>query len=137
RQATRHSTCATIACVRTGRLLPEVAAAADLAWELVVVRVGALDRAAVDATGSWRRRCPTSRRGGKPMGERLDFGEVAGLRVDVISETGWFDDARFKQDMADYGGSEQTQYRVAWDRDNAGGYAALLTITLVDGDVKK
>ena len=47
----------------------------------------------------------------------------------MISETGWFDDARFKQDMADYGGSEQTQYRIAWDAENAGGYAALLTIT--------
>ena len=66
------------------------------------------------------------------MNDRLDIGEVAGLRVDVISETGWFDDARFKQDMADYGGSDQTQYRIAWDRENAGGYAALLTITLLD-----
>ena len=33
----------------------------------------------------------------------------------MISETGWFDDARFKQNMADRGGSEQTQYRIAWD----------------------
>jgi len=71
------------------------------------------------------------------MSDRLNVGEVAGLRVDVISETGWFDDARFKQDMADGGGSEQTQYRIAWDRENAGGYAALLTITLLDGDEKK
>ena len=47
------------------------------------------------------------------MSEKLDFGGVARLRVDVISETGWFDDARFKQNMADYGGSEQTQYRIA------------------------
>lgn len=60
---------------------------------------------------------PDGLEGGKPMNERLDFGEVAGLRVDVISETGWFDDARFKQDMADYGGSEQTQYRIACDRE--------------------
>ena len=35
------------------------------------------------------------------MDERLDFGEVAGLRIDVISETGWFDDAIFKKNMAD------------------------------------
>ena len=48
------------------------------------------------------------------------------LRVDVISETGWFDDARFKQNMADYGGSEQTQCRIPWDHENAGGYSALL-----------
>jgi 7,8-dihydropterin-6-yl-methyl-4-(beta-D-ribofuranosyl)aminobenzene 5'-phosphate synthase len=71
------------------------------------------------------------------MSEGLDFGEVAGFRVDVISETGWFDDARFKQNMADYGGSEQTQYRIAWDGENAGGYAALLTITTLDGEDRK
>ncbi|MBK8211985.1 MAG: MBL fold metallo-hydrolase [Rhodospirillales bacterium] len=71
------------------------------------------------------------------MSDRLDIGAVKSLKVDVISETGWFDDARFKQDMADYGGSEQTQYRIAWHRENAGGYAALLTITLLDGDEKK
>jgi 7,8-dihydropterin-6-yl-methyl-4-(beta-D-ribofuranosyl)aminobenzene 5'-phosphate synthase len=71
------------------------------------------------------------------MSGRLDFGEVASLRVDVVSETGWFDDARFKQNMADYGGSEQTQYRIAWDRENAGGYSALLTITTLDGADRK
>jgi hypothetical protein len=75
--------------------------------------------------------------GRKPVSDRLDIGEVAALRVDVISETGWFDDVRFKQDMADYGGSDQTQYAIAWDRENAGGYAALLTITQLDGDEKK
>ncbi len=68
------------------------------------------------------------------MEEKIDIGTVASLKIDVLSETGWFDDARFKQDMADYGGSEQTQYRVAWNADNAGGYAALLTLTLDDGD---
>ena len=71
------------------------------------------------------------------MGEKLDIGAAAGLKIDVLTETGWFDDARFKQDMADYGGSEQTQYRIAWDLENAGGYAALLTITLLDGEQKR
>ena len=71
------------------------------------------------------------------MGEKLDIGAVAGLKIDVLTETGWFDDARFKQDMADYGGSEQTQYRIAWDPENAGGYAALLTVTLLDGEQKR
>jgi hypothetical protein len=27
------------------------------------------------------------------MDDKLDFGEVVGLRIDVVSETGWFDDA--------------------------------------------
>jgi 7,8-dihydropterin-6-yl-methyl-4-(beta-D-ribofuranosyl)aminobenzene 5'-phosphate synthase len=67
----------------------------------------------------------------------LDIGSVRSLKIDVLTETGWFDDARFKQNMADYGGSEQTQYHIAWDADNAGGYAALLTITLRDGDQRR
>jgi 7,8-dihydropterin-6-yl-methyl-4-(beta-D-ribofuranosyl)aminobenzene 5'-phosphate synthase len=71
------------------------------------------------------------------MGERLDIGTVRSLKIDVLTETGWFDDRRFKQDMAAHGGSEQTQYRIAWDPDNAGGYAALLTVTLLDGDQRR
>lgn len=71
------------------------------------------------------------------MREPVDIGAVASLTIDVLTETGWFDDARFKQDMADYGGPEQSQYRVAWSADNAGGYAALLTLTLLDGDRRR
>jgi 7,8-dihydropterin-6-yl-methyl-4-(beta-D-ribofuranosyl)aminobenzene 5'-phosphate synthase len=71
------------------------------------------------------------------MDDKLDFGEVAGLRIDVISETGWFDDAIFKKNMADYGGTEETQYRIAWDRENAGGYSALLTVTSLEGEERK
>ena len=71
------------------------------------------------------------------MNNRLDFGAVESLRVDVISETGWFDDATFKADMVAYGGSEQSQYRVAWTPENAGGYSALLTITGLDGAVRR
>ncbi len=71
------------------------------------------------------------------MAEKLDIGAVRSLKIDVLTETGWFDDARFKHDMAAYGGSEQTQYRIVWDPENAGGYAALLTITLLDGEVRR
>ena len=65
------------------------------------------------------------------MSDRIDIGAVRDLKIDVLTETGWFDDARFKEDMAAGGGSEQTQYRIAWDAENAGGYAALLTLTLL------
>ena len=68
---------------------------------------------------------------------KLDIGTVKSLKIDVLTETGWFDNARFKQNMADYGGAAQTQYRVAWDPENAGGYAALLTLTSLDGDERK
>ena len=44
----------------------------------------------------------------KPVGDRLDIGTVESVRIEVLSETGWFDDTRFKQDMADYGGPGQS-----------------------------
>ena len=31
------------------------------------------------------------------MSDKLDIGAVASLKIDVLTETGWFDDARFKQ----------------------------------------
>jgi 7,8-dihydropterin-6-yl-methyl-4-(beta-D-ribofuranosyl)aminobenzene 5'-phosphate synthase len=71
------------------------------------------------------------------MTDKLNIGAVKSLKIDVLSETGWFDDARFKQNMADHGGPSQSQYSVAWDAENAGGYAALLTVTLLDGDERK
>jgi 7,8-dihydropterin-6-yl-methyl-4-(beta-D-ribofuranosyl)aminobenzene 5'-phosphate synthase len=67
------------------------------------------------------------------MGGTLDIGTVRSLKIDVLTETGWFDDSCFRQDMAKYGGSGQSQYHIAWDAANAGGYAALLTITALDG----
>ena len=33
------------------------------------------------------------------MSDRLDIGAVASLKIDAPTETGWFDDARFKRDM--------------------------------------
>ena len=71
------------------------------------------------------------------MSSKLNIGAVRSLKIDVLTETGWFDDARFKQNMAGCGGAVQSQYRVAWDPENAGGYAALLTFTLLDGDERK
>src|SRR5512134_2028948 len=71
------------------------------------------------------------------MNDKLEIGAVKSLKIDVLTETGWFDDARFKQDMAAGGGTEQTQYKIAWDAENAGGYAALLTVTLLDGEQRK
>lgn len=71
------------------------------------------------------------------MPETQDIGTVESLRIDVLSETGWFDDARFKADMAAGGGSEQSQYRIAWDAENAGGYAALLTLALTGGEIRR
>ncbi len=67
----------------------------------------------------------------------LEFGQVEGLRIDVLTETGWFDDATFKGDMLAHGGPDQSQYAIPWSRDNAGGYAALITVSMLGGDQKK
>lgn len=71
------------------------------------------------------------------MGEKQDIGAVQSLKIDVLTETGWFDDTSFKQQMMDHGGPDQSQYRIPWDPDNAGGYAALLTLTTLDGEERK
>jgi len=67
----------------------------------------------------------------------LAFGEVESLQIDVLSETGWFDDAEFKQTMAAHGGSGASQYCIPWRAENAGGYAALITATLPGGEQKR
>ncbi len=67
----------------------------------------------------------------------LEFGEIEGLKIDVLTETGWFDDATFKGTMVAYGGPDQNQYAIPWSMDNAGGYAALITVSLTGGDEKR
>lgn len=67
----------------------------------------------------------------------LEFGEVESLRIDVLSETGWFDDVEFKQTMAAHGGSGESQYRIPWRAENAGGYSALITAELPGGERKR
>jgi hypothetical protein len=43
----------------------------------------------------------------------LEFGQVAGLKIDVLTETGWFDDGAFKGQMMAYGGTEQSHFSCA------------------------
>jgi 7,8-dihydropterin-6-yl-methyl-4-(beta-D-ribofuranosyl)aminobenzene 5'-phosphate synthase len=71
------------------------------------------------------------------MNDRMDIGAVRDLKIDVLTETGWFDDARFK-------GGHGRRWRQRADAiqdclgcGNAGGYAALLTVTLPGGDQRK
>lgn len=71
------------------------------------------------------------------MRGNLEFGTVEHLKIDVLSETGWFDDAEFKATMAAHGGSDQSQYCIPWRADNAAGYAALITAVLPGGEEKR
>ncbi len=68
---------------------------------------------------------------------KVNFGEVKAVKVDVLSETSWFNNDILKKNMMDYGGAMTNQYTVPWDWDNAGGYAALITVTTMDGKEKK
>ncbi len=70
-------------------------------------------------------------------GKKLDIGEIKSVKVDVLTETSWFDNDQFKKDITDYGGAMTNQYTIPWDWDNAGGYSALLTITELDGKERK
>ncbi|MBT6341305.1 MAG: twin-arginine translocation signal domain-containing protein [Desulfobacula sp.] len=54
--------------------------------------------------------------------KKIDFGEVKSVKVDVLSETSWFDNANLKKHIVDYGGAMTNQYTIPWDWDNAGGY---------------
>ncbi len=71
------------------------------------------------------------------MQRDLDFGEVEGLKIDVLTETGWFDDAEFKGTMMAHGGTGESQYRIPWEWENAGGFAALITVTMTGGEERK
>jgi 7,8-dihydropterin-6-yl-methyl-4-(beta-D-ribofuranosyl)aminobenzene 5'-phosphate synthase len=59
------------------------------------------------------------------------------VRVDVLSETSWFDNDNLKKHIVDYGGAMTNQYDIPWDWDNAGGYMALLTVTTLEGKERK
>lgn len=69
--------------------------------------------------------------------KKVDLGEVKSVKIDVLTETSWFDNNNLKKHMVDYGGAMTNQYDIPWDWDNAGGYAALLTVTTLEGKERK
>jgi 7,8-dihydropterin-6-yl-methyl-4-(beta-D-ribofuranosyl)aminobenzene 5'-phosphate synthase len=68
---------------------------------------------------------------------KVDIGEIKGLKVDVLTETSWFNNDILKKNIMDNGGAMTSQYEIPWDADNAGGYAALITVTQLDGTERK
>jgi len=68
---------------------------------------------------------------------RIDIGEVKSVKVDVLTETSWFDNATLKKNIVDHGGAATNQYTIPWEWDNAGGYSALITVTTLEGQEKK
>jgi 7,8-dihydropterin-6-yl-methyl-4-(beta-D-ribofuranosyl)aminobenzene 5'-phosphate synthase len=68
--------------------------------------------------------------------KKVNIGQIKGLKVEVLSETSWFDNAVFKKNIMDYGGAMTNQYTIPWDWDNAGGYMTKITVYPLEGDPK-
>jgi 7,8-dihydropterin-6-yl-methyl-4-(beta-D-ribofuranosyl)aminobenzene 5'-phosphate synthase len=66
--------------------------------------------------------------------KKIDIGEIKDLRIDVLTETSWFNNDIFKKNIMDYGGAMTNQYTIPWDWENAGGYSALITVTTLEGN---
>jgi 7,8-dihydropterin-6-yl-methyl-4-(beta-D-ribofuranosyl)aminobenzene 5'-phosphate synthase len=92
---------------------------------------------AMTATGVAAAASPMFMIGRAEAADKIDIGEVRSVKVDVISETSWFDNDKFKANMTEGGGASTSQYSIAWDPENAGGYSALITVTTLEGEEKK
>ena len=71
--------------------------------------------------------------GNAEAANKVDIGEVKNVKIDVLSETSWFNNDNLKKSIVDYGGASTNQYTIPWDAENAGGYSALITVTTLDG----
>jgi 7,8-dihydropterin-6-yl-methyl-4-(beta-D-ribofuranosyl)aminobenzene 5'-phosphate synthase len=69
--------------------------------------------------------------------KKLDIGEIKNLKIDVLTETSWFNNDQFKKDIMDYGGGMTNQYIIPWKWDNAGGYSVLITVTTLEDQQRK
>lgn len=69
--------------------------------------------------------------------KKVEFGEVKSVKVDVLTETSWFDNTTLKNELIAGGGAAVSQYKTPWSWENAGGYSALITVTTLDGNERK
>ncbi|VBB08374.1 metallo-beta-lactamase [Lucifera butyrica] len=77
---------------------------------------------------------------------KIDIGRIKGLKVKVISETGWFNNKVLLSDIEKAGGMSISQYEIPWTDtgvkegykgNNAGGFSTLIEVELLDGSKKK
>lgn len=75
-----------------------------------------------------------------------DIGEIKGLKLKVISETSWYDNKIFLNDVKLAGGLLVNQYTIPWTTEmvksgykgsNLGGFSTLIEVELLDGKKKK
>ncbi len=63
----------------------------------------------------------------------LDMGEVLGVSITCVSETGWFDSGILWDDVQRAGGPQTNQYDIAYTESNLAGFCALLDVEALDG----
>jgi len=77
---------------------------------------------------------------------QVDIGEIKGLKIKVVSETSWYDNNVWLNDVKKVGGLLVNQYEIPWTVEgvksgyqgsNLGGFATYIEATLMDGKVVK
>jgi 7,8-dihydropterin-6-yl-methyl-4-(beta-D-ribofuranosyl)aminobenzene 5'-phosphate synthase len=77
---------------------------------------------------------------------QVDIGEIKSLKIKVVSETSWYDNNVFLNDVKGAGGLLVNQYTIPWTREgvkagyqgsNLGGFSTYIEATLMDGKVMK
>lgn len=78
--------------------------------------------------------------------DQTDIGEIKALRLKVISETSWYDNNVFLNDIKKAGGLLVNQYTIPWSTEgvkagykgsNLGGFATYIEADLMDGSTKR
>jgi len=78
--------------------------------------------------------------------DQTDIGELKGLRIKVVSETSWYDNNVFLNDVKGAGGLLVNQYTIPWSVEgvkagykgsNLGGFATYIEAELLDGSIKR
>jgi 7,8-dihydropterin-6-yl-methyl-4-(beta-D-ribofuranosyl)aminobenzene 5'-phosphate synthase len=70
-------------------------------------------------------------------GGKLDIGRCRSVKITCISEIGWHDGAKMKENVKAGGGPDASQWTIPWDQANAAGSCSLLDIEALDGGHKK
>jgi 7,8-dihydropterin-6-yl-methyl-4-(beta-D-ribofuranosyl)aminobenzene 5'-phosphate synthase len=77
---------------------------------------------------------------------QVDIGELKSLKIKVVSETSWYDNNVFLNDVKGAGGLLVNQYEIPWTTEgvkagykgsNLGGFSTYIEATLMDGKVMK
>ncbi len=78
--------------------------------------------------------------------EQVDIGEIKSLKLKVISETSWYDNNVWLNDVKEVGGLLVNQYTIPWTTEmvksgykgsNLGGFSTLIEVEFLDGTKKK